>query len=166
MTAGHELAVKGARDYGTNVFESLFDPPCDAYKAGPDSSTSFYSKSVNLSSTPVHVDTKFQPTQEDAAYPLAFFKNVTNQIMFADGRSCDNMIRLFNTELSTAPNEIQSVRGSVKAQFPPFAGEQEWKDVYGLRFDSAFIENNYLPCESFRGYSGSPVEGKSERSEI
>jgi hypothetical protein len=36
--------------------------------------------------------------------------------------------------------------------------------VYGLRFDSAFIENNYLPCESFRGYSGSPVE--SERMEM
>jgi hypothetical protein len=164
MTAGHEIAVKGARDYGTNVFESLFDPPCDAYKAGLDSATTFSTKALNLSSTHVHVDTKFKSAQEDLAYPLAFFKNVTNQITFADGRSCDNMIRLFNTELSTAPNSIQTVRGSVKAQLPPFEGEQVWNDVYGLRFDSAFIENNYLPCESFRGYSGSPVE--SERMEM
>lgn len=162
MTAGHEIAVKGARDYGTNVFESLFDPPCDAYSAGPDSSTTF-----NAKSSGAHVDTKFGPAQKDVAFPLTFFKNVTNQITFADGRSCDNMIRLFDTELSTAPNKIESVRGSVKAQLPPFTGEQEWNDVYGLRFDSAFIENNYLPCESFRGYSGSSVEGKrTERMEI
>jgi len=42
----------------------------------------------------------------------------------------------------------------VKATLPPFCGPQEWNDVYGIRLDTAFIENNYLPCENFKGYSG------------
>jgi hypothetical protein len=152
MTAGNVIAVKGAKDYGTNVFESAFDPPCDAYRAVPGSkdTTSFCA-----TATDAHVDTKFTSTTESQEFPLSFFKNVTNQITFADGKSCDNMIRLFDTKLSTTPNTIQSVKGTVKAKLPPFTAEQEWNDVYGLRFDSAFIENNYLPCENFRGYGGS-----------
>jgi hypothetical protein len=155
MTTSHEIALKGAVDYGTNVFASTFDPPCDAYRAAPkskdQSTTSFSAKSSEAGEA--SVSTLFSATL-DESFPLAFFKNVTNQPTFADGKTCDNMIRLFNTSLTTAPNRIETVKGSVRARIPPFDGEYEWQDVYGLRFASAFIENNYLPCEDFRGYSG------------
>jgi hypothetical protein len=58
---------------------------------------------------------------------------------------------LFDTSVTTG---IESVRGSVKATMAPFEGEMAWSDVYGVRLDSAFVENNYLACEGFRGYSG------------
>ena len=87
-------------------------------------------------------------------FPLEFFKNFTNQPTFADGKTCDNMIRLFNTSVTTAPNRIERVKGTVRANLQPFSSEQEWTNVYGLRMDTAFIENNYLSCESFRGYTG------------
>jgi hypothetical protein len=152
MSAGHEIAIKGAMDYGTNVFASFFDPPCDGYRSVPDSkdasTTSFSAKSAEASAA--SVDILFSATL-DEPYPLSFFKNFTNQPTFADGKTCDNMIRLFDTSVTTS---IESVRGTVKAQMPPFVGEQEWTDVYGLRMDTAFIENNYLPCEDFRGYDG------------
>ena len=33
MTAGHDLALKGAMDYGTKVYSAMFDPGCDAYRS-------------------------------------------------------------------------------------------------------------------------------------
>ena len=101
-------------------------------------------------------DTAFVSTEfaqvEGWRYPLRFFKNVTNQPTFADGKTCDNMIRLFNTSVTTS---IETVRGSVRATIPPFKKEKVWEGVEGIRLDSAFIENNYLPCEGFKGYGGS-----------
>jgi hypothetical protein len=155
MTAGHDIALKGALDYGTNVFASIFDPPCDAYrpaKSHKNRSTMHFSAKSSGNRT-ASVNTLFTGTP-DSPFPLSFFKNVTNQVTFADGKTCDNMIRLFNTSLTTAPNRIESVKGTVRARIPPFAEDQEWNDVYGVRMDTAFIENNYLPCEDFRGYSG------------
>ncbi|KAH3945158.1 hypothetical protein HBI56_055110 [Parastagonospora nodorum] len=148
MTAGAAIAIKGAQDYGHKVFESEFNPPCDAYRATSDVATSFCATASDA-----HVDTTFTASPTTPQFSLDFFKNITNQVMFADGKSCDNMIRLFNTSLSTAPYGIESVRGSVKAQVPGlFEREQVWDGVEGIRFASAFIENNYLPCENFRGY--------------
>jgi hypothetical protein len=147
MTAGHEIALKGAMDYGTNVFASVFDPPCDAYRAVPGAkdTTHFSAKSSEAS-----VRTQFTPAE--SMYPLSFFKNFTNQPTFANGKTCDNMIRLFDTSVTLAPNRIESVRGTVRVKIPPFKEEVKWEGVYGLRMDTAFIENNYLPCENFRGY--------------
>lgn len=151
MTAGATLAIQGAQAYGHTVFESAFNPPCDAYRAtSSPSTTSFCATASNA-----HVDTTFAPNPSASTpqFSLPFFKNVTNQVMFADAKSCDNMVRLFDTRLSTAPYAIESVRGSVKAQVPGlFEKEQVWDGVEGIRFASAFIENNYLPCEGFRGY--------------
>jgi hypothetical protein len=150
MTSGHEIALKGAMDYGTHVFPAVFDPPCDAYRSqhGAKDTTVFNAKS----NSEAHVQTQFSLAGNDVSFPMALFKNVTNQPTFADGKSCDNMIRLFDTSVTVAPNGIESVRGFVKARIPPFTSEMEWSDVYGLRMDTAFIENNYLPCENFRGY--------------
>ena len=156
MTAGNEAALKGAADYGTNTFPATFEPGCDAYRAIPDSkkpgTTYFSATSLSGSES---LSTLFSPitTKDDDAFPLSFFKNFTNQPTFADGKTCDNMIRLFNTSLSTAGNGIERVQGTVRANVHPFAHELEWRNVYGIRLDSAFIENNYLPCENFKGYT-------------
>jgi hypothetical protein len=152
MTADHDIALKGAADYGTNTFPASFEPGCDAYKAVPNvkqpGTTFFRARSLK---GPESISTLFSSIDEER-FPLDFFKNITNQPTFADGKTCDNMIRLFDTSLSSAPNQIERVVGTVKANIYPFASEQEWRNAYGLRFDSAFIENNYLSCESLRGY--------------
>lgn len=153
MSADNPVALKGAADYGTNTFPATFDPACDAYKAVPDAkepgTTSFDAKSIKAGDA--CIDTRFSLTAE-AMYPLDFFVNITNQVMFADGKSCDNMIRLFNTSLTTSPNTVENVKGTVRAKILPFDTEHVWEDVRGIRLDTAFIENNYLPCENFRGY--------------
>ncbi|KAF2439397.1 hypothetical protein P171DRAFT_457974 [Karstenula rhodostoma CBS 690.94] len=154
MSAGHDIALKGAADYGTNVFPAFFDPGCDAYSAVPHAekpgTTYFSGRSLNGAEG---ITTLFSST-EDELFPLSFFQNFTNQPTFADGKTCDNMIRLFNTSVTTAPNGIERVKGTVRANIHPFGEEQEWSGVYGLRMDTAFIENNYLSCEDFRGYDG------------
>ncbi|KAH7074124.1 hypothetical protein FB567DRAFT_190305 [Paraphoma chrysanthemicola] len=150
MTAGHEIALKGAMDYGTNVFASTFDPPCDAYRSVPrsrDSSTTHFSAKSSEAGA-ASISTLFSSINQEI-FPFEFFKNVTNQPTFADGKTCDNMIRLFDTNVTTS---IEPVTGTVKAKIAPFTEEKEWASVYGLRMDTAFIENNYLPCENFRGY--------------
>lgn len=152
MTAGHDIALKGARDYGTNVFDATFDPVCDAYRFAPGSvpgTTAFDARSEERNAA--SISTTFSPSQ-GWTYSLEFYKNVTNQPLFADGKTCDNMIRLFNTSVTT---NIETVKGSVRAKIPPFDKEEIWEGAEGIRLDSAFIENNYLPCENFRGYGSS-----------
>lgn len=152
MTAGHEIALKGAMDYGTNTFPASFEPGCDAYRAIPSQkpgTTYFRASSLDGDEA---LSTLFSATEEEV-FPMEFFKNFTNQPTFADGKTCDNMIRLFNTSVSSAGNGIERVKGVVRANIHPFNNEQEWTNVYGLRMDTAFIENNYLSCESFRGYT-------------
>lgn len=146
MSAGHEIALQGARDYGTETFPSTFEPECDAYRAAGQGKTVFEARSQDGEA---FVETLFEAVGEAGSDGMAFWRNVTNQPTFADGRSCDNMIRLFNTSVTTG---IERVKGSVRARIPPFRGEEAWEGVDGIRLDSAFIENNYLPCEGFRGY--------------
>jgi hypothetical protein len=154
MSAGHDIALKGAMDYGTNVFASVFDPPCDAYRSVPSKHAGTAHFSAKSSETGAASVSSLFSSSQDSPFPLSFFKNFTNQPTFADGKTCDNMIRLFNTSVTTSPNRIERVKGSVKVKLAPFTSEQEWKGLYGVRMDTAFIENNYLPCENFRGYSG------------
>ena len=157
MSADNAIALKGAADYGTNTFPATFDPSCDAYRAVPgakEPGTTFFSAN-SLNSSAASITTEFSITDEKSLLPLSFFVNITNQVMFADGKSCDNMIRLFNTSVTTSPNKIERVKGTVRAKILPFKEDQYWQDVCGIRLDTAFIENNYLPCENFRGY-GTP----------
>ncbi|KAF2009541.1 hypothetical protein BU24DRAFT_358501 [Aaosphaeria arxii CBS 175.79] len=154
MTSNHDIALKGAMDYGTTTFAAKFEPSCDAYRHVPnatDPGTTFFSA---ISSDPgaASLSTLFSPTEE-SPFPLSFFQNFTNQPTFADGKTCDNMIRFFNTSATTSRG-IEVVKGTVRAHIPPFDAPHEWKGVYGLRMGTAFVENNYLPCENFRGYDG------------
>ncbi|CBX96212.1 hypothetical protein IAQ61_001388 [Plenodomus lingam] len=150
MTATNLIAIKGATDYGSTVYPATFKPECDAYAStGTAGTTTFSAKSLVLGNASLAI--KFATTTKEV-YPLSYFQNVTNQPMFGNGKTCDNMIRLFNTSVTTAPNRIDQVMGSVTTNVGPLKGERTWKGVYGLRLDTAFIENNYLPCESLRGY--------------
>lgn len=148
MTAGHEVALQGARAYGTRTLPARFEPACDAYRGVAPGVTAFEARSEDGEA---FVETQFEGRGEVGGEDegMRFFANVTNQPTFADGRSCDNMIRLFNTSVTRG---IERVRGRVRARIPPFEGEEVWEGVEGIRLDSAFIENNYLPCEGFSGY--------------
>ena len=148
----------GAEKYGTNTIRSFFEPSCDAYQAVPNAepgTTAFGAKSILANKASIIMR---QSLTTDSPYPLSFFKNITNQPIFADGKTCDQQIRLFNTRLTTSPFKIDTVKGSVSAKIPPFDGKQQWNNVYGIRLATAFIENNYLPCEQFRGYDGAHIE--------
>lgn len=150
ITATNLIALQGARDYGTNVYAAEFNPVCDAYSAtATPGTTELTSKSIEPNAA--FVSTKFS-TCTRGTYPWDFYKNVTNQPIFVDGKTCDNMIRLFNTSVTMAPNRIDFVTGEVKAKIPPFKGEVSWQHVHGLRLDTSFIENNHVPCENLRGY--------------
>jgi hypothetical protein len=87
---------------------------------------------------------------------------VTNQPQFSTNpNACDNFIRLFNSSVTTGKYAPVAVKGIVSAE-PPFLTSDKpkiWTGVYGLRLDNAFIENNYLPCESLRGYDGTGGNG-------
>jgi hypothetical protein len=101
------------------------------------------------------------PRSASNPYAIELFKNITNQPIFANGSACDNMIRLFNSSLSTGAYEPVSVKGRVRADIAPLKGEEEWSDVYGLQIATPFIENNYLDCQTMQGYAGTGGPGDS-----
>jgi hypothetical protein len=108
---------------------------------------------TRLAGTPAHQ--VFNP------YPLSVFMNVTNQPTFANGSSCDNMIRLFNSTMTRGQFAPPAVRGTVRARAWPFDQRREWTEVYGVQVATPFIENNYLDCRALRGYEGSGGPGDS-----
>ena len=144
------------------MYPAAFDPPCDAYRASEepeaDEGTTLHTASSLDAQTSLHTTFHASPSSLSPTTPLSFYHNVTNQPIFSDGRTCDNMVRLFDTSLSTGSNSIERVRGDVRMRMWPFdvaaEGERTWDGVEGIRFASAFVENNYLPCEGFRGYDG------------
>lgn len=89
-------------------------------------------------------------------FPLAFYKNVTNQPWFGDNQSiCDNMKRYWNTSLSKGKdNKPRNVRSVIKLSPPLIPEVTLWKGVAGIQATTAFLENNFLPCEQLKGYSG------------
>lgn len=134
-------------------------------------------KSIELEMTRLVSSSSFSSDSDSGSsspYPLDFFKNITNQPTFASiGGTCDNMIRFFDTSMSKGKFAPVSVMGRVKAvnTFPfveegelnsgsnaatSQGGEKEWEwtKVYGVQVATPFIENNYLDCETMRGYDG------------
>lgn len=82
------------------------------------------------------------------------YKNITNQPQFSNNKLvCDNYIRLFNSSVTDAPYEPVFVQGTVSVVKPFFADTRTWTDVSGVQLDNAFIENNYVSCDSLQGYT-------------
>lgn len=46
------------------------------------------------------------------------------------------------------------VKGDVMIKAPYIPSDTTFRDVYGVKVDIAFIENNQIPCENLKGYSG------------
>ncbi|KAM7204722.1 hypothetical protein V8F20_003506 [Naviculisporaceae sp. PSN 640] len=153
ITASNTIAVEGSRAYGTMVSPSKYDPVCEAYKARPNGATYFRGSSLS-SAEFIELEMKrIQPSLNP--YPLELFKNITNQPTFANGTTCDNMIRLFNTSMSVGEHTPAPVMGKIRANAFPFPGEQkQYLDVYGVQITTPFIENNYLDCRTMQGYDG------------
>lgn len=87
--------------------------------------------------------------------PLAFYKNVTNQPVFGNNTSfCDNQLSFWNTSISTGAYEPRGVVGDVLVSPPLVPDGRVFRGVRGVRAERAFLENNYLPCESLKGYAG------------
>lgn len=161
ITSDHLIALAGSRDYGTVVSPAAWDPPCDAYRAQPDGSTYFKGQSID-SSEFVEVEMSRLKDMKLNPYPLELFKNITNQPTFANSSTCDNMIRWFNTSMSVGEFAPRPVLGRIKANAFPYKGvDKEWTDVYGVQVATPFIENNYLDCQSMKGYQGTGGVGDS-----
>lgn len=151
----NRAAVEGAAGYGITVHPAKFDPKDDAYKTAKDGGTYFHATTNGLSTDSMSMTLRTMPSQGNVPYPLEFIRSVTNQPTFANTSICDNYVRLYNTSLTTGPYDPVPVRGSVLAKVEPFAQKtQEWNEVYGWRFATAFLEPP-LPqsCESLKGFN-------------
>lgn len=79
------------------------------------------------------------------------YVNVTNQPIFADGVKCDQQITLFNTTLSKGVYAPVGLVGDISISAPYLPSDSIFRNVFGLKVDVAFIENNFLDCESLQG---------------
>ncbi|KAJ4309850.1 hypothetical protein N0V84_011278 [Fusarium piperis] len=149
ISATNLVAIQGSQAYGTEVHPSAFNPPCDAYAMYPDGRTYFNGTSGDKF---MSLQMKRINANEPSPYHISLFENITNQPSFANGSTCDQQIRLFNTSLTQAPFHPVPVRGNVKSNLGPFGYGMIFSNVAGFQVGTAFIENNYLPCEMFRGY--------------
>lgn len=165
ISAQNTGAIQGSEAYGTLVAPATFEPSCDAYTPAGTSTvfravgTASTSNSSSACQKHYFADLDFAVATWPA-YPLDFFKNVTNQPSFANGTQCDQQIRLFGTDLAQAPYEPRFVEGRVVASMLPFGERREWAaGVYGLQIATPFVENNYLVCQSLQGYAGVDIPG-------
>ena len=159
IEASNSDAIVGSRAYGTTVEPSTFDPLCDAYRIADKGARYFRGMASNDSGTFLQLE--FWPLNngEASPFPVDFFKNVTNQPSFANGSTCDSQIRLFHTALSEGEFAPVSVRGQVTANLPPLQGKQGLGDIYGVEVTTPFIENNYLDCQTLKGFEGVDLPG-------
>ncbi len=159
ISASNDDALTGSRMYGATAEPSTFDPPCDAFARRPSGAS--YFRAVSANNSAIFAELEFSPlaAAQRNPYPLDFYRNMTNQPSFGNGSTCDNQIRLFNTSLSQGRFAPVPVVGKVVADLPPFRGRQGLGDVHGFEVATPFIENNFLACESLRGYGGVDLPG-------
>ncbi|KAH6626487.1 hypothetical protein B0J18DRAFT_365003 [Chaetomium sp. MPI-SDFR-AT-0129] len=155
ITSTNNIAVEGSRAYGTVVSPAEYEPMCDAYQQLPNGNT--YFKATSLDSRDfIELEFARTPHSSRHRYPLELYRNITNQPTFANASSCDNMIRFFNTSMSTGEHAPVAVRGKATGRAFPFnETTHKWADVHGIQVATPFIENNYLDCQTMKGYPGS-----------
>ncbi|GKT40989.1 uncharacterized protein ColSpa_01170 [Colletotrichum spaethianum] len=151
ISATNPAAVTGSEAYGTEVHAATFAPECNAYEALSQGGTYFNGTAgANYISLEMK---KSSCGSQHVPYTLAMFDTIINQPIFANGSACDQQIRLFNTTVTKGAFEPVPVRGTVKSNLGPFKTDTSFPDVAGFQAATPFIENNYLPCEMFRGYN-------------
>jgi hypothetical protein len=158
LSAASPMAIQGAEEYGTTVYPSEFDPPCNGYEfVNSDSDDGVISTYFNAKSTSgaEHLDSIFHSAAIPASdFPMQFFVNATNQPSFADGKICDEYVRYFDTPLSQGHHAPVPVRGDVSAKMNLFSKPMSWSGAIGMRLDTAFLENHLVSCQSLAGYRG------------
>ncbi|KAF7554051.1 hypothetical protein G7046_g6924 [Stylonectria norvegica] len=160
ITSTNVVAIEGSEAYGTDVAPAKFNPQCDAYGGGKHE-TYFKAKSVDSKK---FITLDFAPLKHHAPTQqlLNYYHNVTNQPSFANGTTCDQQIRFFNTSVSEAPFAPVSVRGDVRSKVGPFKGERSFKGIDGIQIATAFIERNYLDCKSLKGLPEGPRDDPTQ----
>lgn len=80
------------------------------------------------------------------------YVNITNQPIFSNGIKCDQQITFYNTTLSVGENAAVGLIGDITISTPELPSESAFQDIYGVKVDIAFIENNLLDCSTLKGY--------------
>ncbi|KAI4108586.1 MAG: hypothetical protein LQ339_002102 [Xanthoria mediterranea] len=169
------VAINGSHAYGYTVLPAYFAPPDAPYefisRNHRDRLFQVFEPPPTTTTTPSHHHHKSSPrskllgatkfrsakttTAQSTILPLAFYKNVTNQIMFGNNTAvCDRMMSFWNTSITTGAYEPQHVVGEVALGPPLVPRGKVWRNVPGLKADRAFLEVNYLDCEGLKGWRG------------
>ncbi|KAL8671274.1 MAG: hypothetical protein Q9168_004228 [Polycauliona sp. 1 TL-2023] len=163
------VAVNGSQAYGYTVLPGYFDPPDAPYRFTSSKTKTrlleVYSQTPAIP-TPhgttggrifgkLTGSTQFRPSASSpSAIPIAFYKNVTNQIQFGNYSICDRMSSYWNTSVTMGMYEPEAVVGDVLLSPPMVPRTKVFRDVQGIRATRAFLEVNYLDCEGLKGYAG------------
>ncbi|PSR85798.1 hypothetical protein BD289DRAFT_482497 [Coniella lustricola] len=178
ISAANEIAITGSQAYGTFVAPAVFDQSCDAYSQSADGSVHFAARATTTVETLIsdtvanqnsslYATINFSPLSSTGAdaqtnmnpYPIDFYKNVTNQPIFANGSQCDSQVRLFNSTINQGAYAPVPVKGAIYSNLQPLnqsiidAAEREY-GIFGILVDTPFIEYNLLDCQSLAGSSG------------
>ncbi|KAL8865713.1 MAG: hypothetical protein Q9174_006739, partial [Haloplaca sp. 1 TL-2023] len=113
------FAIQGYETYGAKVIKASFDPSDAAYRKARRHKALTFDAYPGNATAPFHIPPTAFVTSRDSPkghnFPLAFYKNVTNQPFFGDNRTfCDDQKRFWNTSLSEGENEPRDVRSVVK----------------------------------------------------
>lgn len=164
LPASNPTVITGSEAYGDIAIPAFFDPPDAPYKSTHDRKRISFAVYAGNSTSSGHIhgpqeqlvaSTLFCDIPHISPAPLAFYKNITNQPLFGNNISvCDNMISLWNTTASTGVYAPQAFTGEVVVSPPIVPRRKAFRGIRGIRAQRAFIENNYLPCESLKGYAG------------
>ncbi|KFY29153.1 hypothetical protein V493_02513 [Pseudogymnoascus sp. VKM F-4281 (FW-2241)] len=153
LTGTNTAAIEGSEAYGHIAIPATFKPENNSYAFTHSSKKGqIYSNAYTNESDSAVVKTKFKPLPSVGPWPVEFYVNVTNQPIFSDAVMCDQQITLFNTTLSMGINAPVGLIGDIEISAPYLPSDSTFTNVFGLKVDVAFIENNFLECSSLRGF--------------
>lgn len=85
---------------------------------------------------------------------MCSWQNVTNQPLFSGrARTCDSVVRIANTAVTTGNNVPVYLSGDVaalKSEFNP-TKKTIWSDVAGIKLDEAYYERPAIKCKWMTG---------------
>ncbi|KAK0119138.1 hypothetical protein ONS96_012205 [Cadophora gregata f. sp. sojae] len=158
ITATNLLGIGALPEYGTVPVPATFSPDLEAYGYSGDTPCpeerylNAYS-AFELAPRPT-VAMKFKDINKVTPWHTNFYVNVTNQPIMTNGTLCDNQIFFYNTTLSSDINTPRGVKGSIMLSAPLLPEDTTFKDVFGIRVDTAFLEITSVPCADLQGYHG------------
>jgi len=151
------VSVAAAALYGQKTTVITATPPNDPYEYVSPATIpgEIYWEAKDILNITTLLSVTFAPLASGGLgpYPLSFYQNVTNQPGSVNGVTCDNQLRFFNTVITQGAYVPVGVQGNVTITAPYLPTTTTFKGVYALKLDTAFIENNYVPCKNLAGYT-------------